>query len=584
MTISRREMIVAMGMTAAAGLAGGALARGGAQAATPSPRLPLDEFVKSDTLLASLRRGVREMQKRKPSDPLSWFFQAAIHGVTPEAFNSAAAGDPAVTGQMLTKYWNKCPHNGEHSANFLPWHRGYTYHFERILRMHTGDDTFSLPYWNYHKRENRRFPREFGILHLDGNTGNNAVENLNPLYLESRDYYVATYEHWTKPQGGFEPLFDLSDFAVDITLPMASPVFFGLTDQEGLGGGLSDSSPSTRGLLESYPHDQIHRAVGGIVITPDGKDHAGAMAQPPTAGFDPIFPVHHANIDRLWAEWSCMPGKDWGATPDKSWFDERPWIFFDVDGSEVNEPRKKYFDHRALGVRFKDEDMSCKPLQLPDHIMRDEPETSALRATRFTAAVRSAQTLSTSRTDFTAASVVQRSVIRVPDTAKRLLRRPAADLKTKLRNNSKLFATVTAEKRIFLRLRELDLTSLHGTGFDVHLTDNPQGELTRASASFVGSVALFRHQAPPPGQPAAHAGHAAPPAGRKARAAALRQAEEDRHQIFDVTRAVTAVGDANLSNLSVVLVPYSLVSSPNREVVPLGTNVLKVGGIEFFMR
>ena len=52
--------------------------------------------------------------------------------------------------------------------------------------MHTEDDSFSLPYWNYHQASNRRFPREFGIQHLDGNMENEAEENINPLYLALR--------------------------------------------------------------------------------------------------------------------------------------------------------------------------------------------------------------------------------------------------------------------------------------------------------------------------------------------------------------------------------------------------------------
>jgi serine/threonine protein kinase len=38
-----------------------------------------------------------------------------------------------------------------------------------ILRLHTEDDRFSLPYWNYTEKANRKFPKEFGIKHLDGN-------------------------------------------------------------------------------------------------------------------------------------------------------------------------------------------------------------------------------------------------------------------------------------------------------------------------------------------------------------------------------------------------------------------------------
>ncbi|HWS17481.1 MAG TPA: tyrosinase family protein, partial [Candidatus Elarobacter sp.] len=137
---------------------------------------------------------------------------------------------------------------------------------------------------------------------------------------------------------------------------MNSPVFFGETEREGLAGGIADEDPSTRGLLESYPHDQIHRAVGGIIDSSTGEGSAGAMASPPTAGFDPIFSIHHSNIDRLWTEWACKPGKKWGKIPSDYWFDERPWYFYDTDGKVVNEPRRKYFDHRALGIRFRYED------------------------------------------------------------------------------------------------------------------------------------------------------------------------------------------------------------------------------------
>src|SRR4051812_41902057 len=121
-------------------------------------RLPLEEFVAKDVLLKALRRAVRAMKKRKPSDPLSWFYQAAIHGVMTEAVMEAAKADPGVGRVFQKRYWNQCPHNGDNSANFLPWHRGYTYWFEKILRMHAEVDDFALPYWNYNdlkKPENR---------------------------------------------------------------------------------------------------------------------------------------------------------------------------------------------------------------------------------------------------------------------------------------------------------------------------------------------------------------------------------------------------------------------------------------------
>lgn len=50
-------------------------------------------------------------------------------------------------------------------------------------------------------------------------------------------------------------------------------------------------SGGSHGALESQPHDLVHGDVGGL------------MGDPGTAGYDPIFWLHHANIDWLWEVW-----------------------------------------------------------------------------------------------------------------------------------------------------------------------------------------------------------------------------------------------------------------------------------------
>ncbi|KAJ5899989.1 Concanavalin A-like lectin/glucanases superfamily [Penicillium taxi] len=62
-----------------------------------------------------------------------------------------------------------------------------------------------------------------------------------------------------------------------------------------------------------YIHNNIHGWVGG--------DFNGHMSQIPVATFDPIFWLHHCNIDRLFALWQ-------GKNPDK-WFEE-------LEGDKVN--------------------------------------------------------------------------------------------------------------------------------------------------------------------------------------------------------------------------------------------------------
>jgi Common central domain of tyrosinase len=543
MELSRREMVRLMGMSAAAS----AVLRGSPLVAKPTvmplPRMPLEEFVQDAQLLAALRKGVRAMKQRKPSDPLSWFYQAAIHGVTPEAIAKAVAQDPKVDDVFKKRYWNQCPHDGENSANFLPWHRGYTHYFEKILRMHTEDDRFSLPYWNYKKKENRKFPKEFGIQHLDGNLTNNKEENINPLYLAERDFYFTGYEH---PFAQGLPLLELTDSAVDDSLSMNSPVFFGETEREGLGGGIADEDPSTRGLLESYPHDHIHRSVGGIIDSSSGAPTVGAMATPPTAGFDPIFSIHHSNIDRLWAEWSCMAGKKWGKLPSEYWFNERPWFFFDVDGKVINEPRRAYFDYRALGIRFKYEDLKCTPLALPNMISFSAE-----------AALPELQPLTLLEVSPVSVNVLTagRAVVPLAPAMKKHFQAARTDLKVK--------AAMGGGRRLLLRLQGVDLGLVQATGFDLHLTANAGRELRRTDESFIGSIGLFRHL---------HGGDAGDPHARMGRT--------EMDETFDVSKATAAIGAANLEGLSLIAVPYALLTAPAQNAIPFNREFLKIGGLQ----
>lgn len=542
MELSRRDMVRLLGMSAASALCFGSPLEAGSTV-TPLPRMPLEEFVQDAQLLAALRKGVRAMKARKPSDPLSWFYQAAIHGVTDDAIKKAAAEDPKIDGVFKKRYWNQCPHDGENSANFLPWHRGYTYHFEKILRMHTEDDRFSLPYWNYTQKANRKFPKEFGIKHLDGNLGNDDPNNINPLYLAERDFYFTGYEH---PFATGLPLLELSDTAVDISLPMGSPVFFGETEREGLGGGIADEDPSTRGLLESYPHDQIHRAVGGIIDSSNGEATVGAMATPPTAGFDPIFSIHHSNIDRLWAEWSCMPGKKWGKLPSDYWFNERPWFFFDVNGKVINEPRKTYFDYRALGIRFKYQDLNCKPLALP---------TSKPAAIEFQLPAIRAAELVVETTTSTSVLSAGRGVVPLAPAMKQHFQTAITTLGAQ--------TLASANPRLLLRLRRVDLGLVQAAGFDLHVTTKPGGEFRRTDPSFVGSIALFRHlHSEDSGGLHSHGGHS------------------EMDETFDISKAASALGNTGLDSLSLVAIPYALFTGSGKDTTLLDRESLTIGGLQ----
>lgn len=560
--LTRREAIKA---SAAAGLATLCPAFGQNAGLKPPVRIPLHEFANDPVLVAALRKGVADMKRRLPSDPLSWFYQAAIHGVTKAAVECALKADPEVANVDQARYWNQCPHGREqNSADFLPWHRAYTYYFERILRHHTGIPDFALPYWDYSSKEHRKFPEIFGRQHLNKNIKDNTPDNINPLFSAQRDMYLTFYEHdFAKDL----PYLELSDSAVDSSAAMATPVFFGETEVDGLGGWIGDNDPTTRGLLETSPHDPIHRVVGGIIPESfDGEGNPagmtlGAMATPPTAGFDPIFCVHHSNIDRLWAEWSLMPGKSWGLKlPPRSWFDERKWYFFDIETTsgfakpvERNEPRKAYFDYRALGIRFQSEDLTKTPLTLPADI--PEAPSVAPKRTTLLASLDDHQLVTPLFLEAVSLPAIQ--ALGIHASFKRFAAAPPAQ--------------GPKAPRFLVKLKNVHLGFTRAVGFDVHLTGPDTQDLSRQSPSFLGSVTLFNHD---------HASHGQGAHDHAAHGEEKEEGSAGVDQTFDATKAAAVLGGLDTSSMQIVIVPYSLVSKVGGEEL-FDPTPLRFSGVEF---
>ncbi|MEF9672381.1 tyrosinase family protein [Pseudomonas sp. PCH446] len=67
--------------------------------------------------------------------------------------------------------------------------------------------------------------------------------------------------------------------------------------------------------INGNPHGALHDNVGNQI----------GMGQVPWAGNDPIFWLHHANIDRIWASWNKSGGKN----PNDSAFLNETWVFAD---------------------------------------------------------------------------------------------------------------------------------------------------------------------------------------------------------------------------------------------------------------
>ena len=142
-----------------------------------------------------------------------------------------------------------------------------------------GPNDWALPYWDYSAgAPSNAIPLPFRSAQLpDGSP--------NPLLVPARRTGINTGTALPAAVTSTTTAMNSPAF----TTPLAgAPVGFG-----GPRTGFAHFGPAP-GALENQPHNIVHVAVGGP---------GGLMSDPDTAALDPIFWLHHANIDRLWETW-----------------------------------------------------------------------------------------------------------------------------------------------------------------------------------------------------------------------------------------------------------------------------------------
>ena len=254
--------------------------------------------------VAAFRKGVEAMKSRPATDPTSWLYQANMHGTY---------DTPALPA------WNTCQHG---TYFFLSWHRMYLYYFERILRKASGDPNFALPFWDYTDPAQRAIPEPL----------RNPKGPSNPLYVEERNFGINDGAELPDSATSFSQAMAFTNFSS----PQGSPLSFGgqLVPGPVHFGGIF-------GQLESQPHNIVHVLVGG---------DEGWMSDPNLAARDPVFWLHHANIDRLWSQWIAL-GEGRADPTDDKW-KTQVFTFFDENGQAVQmtgqqvEDTAKQLDYR----------------------------------------------------------------------------------------------------------------------------------------------------------------------------------------------------------------------------------------------
>lgn len=260
---------------------------------------------------------VAAMKLRSEQDPLSWTWQWYTHfvdGTTTKAkeLTRIFGATPGTVGALANEMWNTCQsHAGQNANNFLPWHRMYVLFFENIIRQVSGRPDFTLPYWNYTSSD----PALCGVLPPAFRLPNDPV--YAPLYRPDRIKLANNGKPIHKNQPGN---------LMDISVAMAKASY--------------SSSGGVQGFcraIDSGIHGTIHVLVGN-------KYNMGAV---PYAARDPLFWVHHANIDRLWASWNL----NGGTNPALAWAN-KAFVFADGLGQRVSSRLRDYFDIAMLGYTY----------------------------------------------------------------------------------------------------------------------------------------------------------------------------------------------------------------------------------------
>ncbi|HEX9415696.1 MAG TPA: tyrosinase family protein [Gaiellaceae bacterium] len=219
------------------------------------------------------------------------------------------------------------------SSAFLPWHREFLLLFENALRQVSGKP-ITIPYWDWTDPNSTAavFAADFmggpgvaskGYAVMNGPFRKGAwrLNVVDPKASDPRGFHYLVRRFAT-------PIARTLPTATQITTALTRPSYDvkpydamssptksfrnylegwrevkRMTCEDGLMG--VDSKPHAPHLM----HNGVHLWVGGI-WGPKKKPFLGTMTLN-TSLNDPVFWLHHANIDRLWSQWEQIHGEQY---------------------------------------------------------------------------------------------------------------------------------------------------------------------------------------------------------------------------------------------------------------------------------
>nr|QOC60273.1 aurone synthase [Dahlia pinnata] len=294
-------------------------------------------------------RAIQAMKDLPQDDPRSFLNQAKIHCAY---CNGSYNQDGTDISLQIHNSWL-----------FFPFHRWYVYFYERILGKLINVPDFALPFWKWDEPDGMPIPEIFLPKDVNG--------KVNPLYDEFRDANSVK-----------DRIVDLDFGGKDKDRPAKQQIYCNLNtvyrdlvrnggDTLSFFGGEyvagvipPDKTPSA-GSVEAGSHTAVHRWVGD-----DKQPNDEDMGNFYSAGYDPIFYVHHANVDRMWKLWKDLRLPGHVEPTDRDWLDAS-YVFYDENQELVRVYNRDCVDINKLSYKYIENSKEVFPWRKSRPVKRD---------------------------------------------------------------------------------------------------------------------------------------------------------------------------------------------------------------------
>jgi tyrosinase len=398
-------------------------------------------------MLKTYAGAVKTMMGTPDGNPVGWLFQWYTHSVRSDTTKVKEIARiytaPSPQKDLALAAWDTCQAHGlpeQFQKFFLPWHRMYVFYLERIIRKVSGRADFTLPYWNYSNSGAQSGPQLPPQFRMKGD------QTYGSLYVEKRNPVQPAWPGGAKVNAG-DPIDKFDSGALDLTA---------LNECDFL--PVDDGPQGFSAAIDGVLHGNVHVLVGNM----------RNMGDVPWAAYDPVFWLHHCNIDRLWESWNRAGGRN--PTSDAGWMGTK-FIFADENGSRVERAVQEFLDIASLGYLY-------DRLEVPPSRTCPPPPGNALVAPRI------AQRR---------ASVITGSIQLQPTPVRVTLEPPPPSRGSLQEPLGSRVAALGPTRQLYLVAKGVHAESQPGVLYHLYLDPPPGRRLTpgRGNPYYVGTINFF---------------------------------------------------------------------------------------------